>query len=238
MLYGIDISSWQDDINLKDVIFKNNIDFVIAKATEGRSFVDTPCDKFIQTCIDNDTLWGFYHFANRNTPELEADYFYNATKNYFGYGIPILDTETGQSGEWCQKFVDRIHALTGVYPIIYTSTANRHTFDNTAIPNTCGLWEAWYPDYYQHDFSNIPEYDGNVNPWAFSAMWQFTSTGQLNGYSGNLDLDVAFMDREAWMKYADPEGSYSNGNTAPIPSTSNLHTFEDDDIRVTVEVKK
>ena len=41
---GIDISSWQRDINLSAV----KADFVIVKATEGIGYVDKSCDMLFQ----------------------------------------------------------------------------------------------------------------------------------------------------------------------------------------------
>lgn len=233
MLRGIDISSWQEGINLREVILRNGLDFVVIKATEGCAFVETTCDYWVQTCRSNDTLWGFYHFARHNEPEAEAEYFYNACRNYFGEGIPVLDVETGQDGKWVQRFVDRIHALTGVYPVIYMSTGYVDTMYNTQVPSTCGLWAAQYP-YYAHGFDDI-EFDDTIGPWEFVAIWQFTSEGNLAGYDGNLDLDYAYMTPDAWKLYANPDGNV--GHTVQLPTSGTLHSFEDDDVRVTVEVK-
>ena len=239
MLRGIDISSWQTGIDLRNVIVSNAIDFVVIKATEGCAFVEDTCDYWVQTCISNGTLWGFYHFARHNDPEEEARYFVRACEGYFGHGIPVLDTETGQTGEWCQRFVDTVHALTGVYPIIYMSSnsGQRGKFEGTQVPSTCGLWEAFYPSASCTSFEDMPEYEGGTSPWAFGAMWQFTSNGRLAGYAYDLDLDVAWMDKEGWLLYADPEHEEA-GNTSELPSAGNLHTFEDDAVKVTVEVKK
>lgn len=238
VLKGIDISSWQTGIDLRSVILKNALDFVVIKATEGCAFVETTCDYWVQTCISNDTLWGFYHFARHNEPEDEARYFVQACEGYFGHGIPVLDTETGQSGKWCQRFIDTVHALTGVYPIIYMSSnsAQRSKFNDTQIPNTCGLWEAFYPDASCTNFETMPEYETGCSPWAFGAMWQFTSSGKLSGYHHELDLDVAWMDRDGWMLYADPERKELDVTTE-LPDTSELHTFEDDKVKVTIEIK-
>lgn len=239
MLRGIDISSWQTGIDLRHVIIANGLDFVVVKATEGCAFVEDTCDYWVQTCISNDTLFGVYHFARHNEPEAEADFFIDACEGYVGHGILVLDTETGQTGEWCQRFVDRVHARTGVYPIVYMSSngAQRGKFIETAIPRTCGLWEAFYPSA-STSFDDMPEYSGPTDPWEFGAMWQFTSSGRLIGYDYDLDLDVAWMDRDGWMLYADPEHEHMSGNTEVITKPSELHTFEDDKVRVTVEVKK
>lgn len=34
-----------------------------------------------------------------------------------------------------------------------------------------------------------------------SKIWQYTGTGRLKGYSGNLDLDMALMSEEEWKSY-------------------------------------
>ena len=237
MLRGIDISSWQEGIDLASVINDNALDFVVIKATEGCAFVETTCDAWVEVCKRTGTLWGFYHFARHNEPEEEADYFFRACEGYFGHGIPVLDVETGQSGKWVQRFVDRLHALTGVYPIIYTSTGNVDTFWGMQVPSTCGLWAAQYP-YYAHGFDDI-EFDDTIGPWQFVAMWQFTSEGILSGYGSYLDLDYAFMSRDAWALYADPDGSAGHAvqPTGQLPASATLHVFEDDKVKVTVEVK-
>lgn len=233
MLKGIDISSWQDDIDLRKVIVNNSLDFVIIKATEGAGFVEKTCDYWVQTCISNGTLWGFYHYAysDGNAPEDEAMFFYEACKNYFGHGIPILDIETDKIsdwGNWCQRFIDKIHALTGIYPMIYTSSAFMDRFEKTKLPATCGMWVAQYP-YYAHGFDNITYEDGSY-PWPFIAIWQFTSQGQLSGYTGYLDLDYAYMNRAAWLLYA---GAKPNTNV----DNKKHWTFENDYVKIEVTIK-
>lgn len=237
MLKGIDISSWQTGIDLS--VTMRDLDFCIVKATEGTAFVETTCDPWIQQLIKLKKLWGFYHFARTNEPEDEASYFVKACKNYFGHGIPVLDTETGQSGEWCQRFVDRVHALTGVWTIVYMSsnTKQRAKFIGTSIPKTCGLWEAFYPDARAIDFDHIPPYEGGCAPWEFAALWQFSAYGNLNGFDGAIDLDVAWMDAAAWQRYARPDTVAPNPEPKPEPELRKW-TFENNFVRVTVELKK
>ena len=89
---GIDISSWQRDINLSAV----KADFIIVKATEGIGYVDKSCDMLFQKALSLGKKLGFYHFARptaNNDPIREADFFYENCKGYFGKAIPILDWE-------------------------------------------------------------------------------------------------------------------------------------------------
>ncbi len=210
---GIDISNWQNGMNLYNL----DIDFCICKATEGLGYTDPSCDNFIQQCINKNILWGFYHFARENEPEKEAEYFYNECKNYFGHGIPVLDyeTENYNNREWCERFIKRVHELSGVWCIIYISAYRCTQYNGSWIPEKCGLWVAGYP-YIITDWTN-DEMPYNTSPFSVVAIWQFTSSLILNGFWEKLDGDIAYMDADAWMKYAKCE----NNNT-PTKSIDDL----------------
>lgn len=204
-LNGIDISNYQRGIDLTKVPF----DFMICKATEGTSIVHDTCDPYIQTCKKLGKLWGFYHFMNAEDPVKQADYFYQNCKNYFGEGIPVLDYEMygriGTAG--AKKFLDRIYELTGVRCIVYMSRSVCTEEDWSKIATNHALWVAQYannsPTGYQSD-PWLPS--GGFGAWSSCALHQYTSHGRLSGYSGNLDLDIAYMDAAAWKKFANPSG--------------------------------
>lgn len=199
-LKGIDISNWQNGIDIS----KLNIDFMICKATEGTSYIDRTCDRYIQKAISLNKLWGFYHFARENSAEREATFFYENTRGYIGRGIPVLDYEVwGKNSNdvaWCEAFIKKFHELTGIYCIIYISASHCKDFSQSWIPKKCGLWVAGYPkNYNSWPGENIPY---KVSPWQFAALWQFSSGLRLPGYNGNLDGNYAYMDEMAWAKYA------------------------------------
>lgn len=195
---GIDISNWQAGL----IPSALDIDFCIVKATEGVYFTDRYCDGFIQNCIENGILWGFYHFANDNEPEAEAEYFFNECRNYFNHGIPVLDYETSNPDnvEWCERFMTRLHDLTGVWAMLYISASRCGEYENSWLPEKCGLWVAGYP--YANENWTKQSLPYNIYPWPFAAIWQFTSSLHLSGYDGSLDGDIAYMDASAWAKYA------------------------------------
>lgn len=195
---GIDISNHQNGLIPSTL----DIDFCIAKATEGIGFIDPNCDEFIQDCIERNILWGFYHFARENKPEDEAQFFYENCINYFKNGIPILDyeTENYDNVEWCERFINKLHELSGVWCLLYISASRCKQYDGSWIPEKCGLWVAGYPEYYTRWISQDIPYD--ISPWKFAAIWQFTDCLIIPGFWEKLDGDIAYMDSEAWMKYA------------------------------------
>ena len=200
---GIDISNWQKDLDLKKIDY----DFVIVKATEGLNFVDKYCDGFIQTAKAMNKKWGFYHFARpTNDAIAEADYFVEHTRNYFGEGLPVLDWEAENKNDvqWALRWLNRVYALTGVKPLIYMSESVVNAYDwSPVVAADFGLWVAKYRDTkpdYNYDMSaagNMP----NVKWWPFYAMWQWTSIGRLDGYSGSLDCDVFYGTPQIWDAY-------------------------------------
>ena len=194
----------------------------------------------MQEAIRCDLLWGFYHFARNNDPEKEAQFFYESCKNYFGKGIPVLDIETETIedwGSWSQRFVDKIHAITGVYPVIYTSAAYVRRFVGTTIPQNCGLWIAGYPNETNTSFKPERTLPYKIAPWDIVAMWQFSSHGNLSGYYNLVDMDYAYMDSEGWMKYARGDGEIPKDDTVEIPVPKPIHHFENDSVIVDITVK-
>ena len=217
-LNGIDISNWQRGIDLSKV----PCDFVIAKATEGIGYVDKSCDGFIQQALKLGKKIGFYHFARptaNNDPIREADFFYENCKGYFGKAIPILDweAENKHNVAWAKKWLDRVYQRSGVKPVIYMSESVANAYNWSSVANAdYGLWVAKYRD-------NNPDYNYNManagsRPkakwWKFYCMWQWTSSGRLNGYSGNLDCNVFYGDGTTWDKYAG-----KSGTTQPVKPT-------------------
>lgn len=220
-LKGIDISKWQQGLDLSKIDF----DFVIIKATEGKSYVDPYCDKFFQQALGLGKKLGVYHFANNpsNSAEQEANWFVNNTKGYIGKAIPVLDWESKDTSNiaWALEWLQRVEAAYGCKPMIYMSESvvNRHDWSSVANANY-GLWVAKYRDNnpdYNYDMSNAGS-KPSVKYWPFYAMWQWTSTGRLDGWSGNLDLDEFYGDTNAWDKYVGvSDGNIDEGVVNPEP---------------------
>lgn len=208
MQHGIDLSNHQSGMDLAKVLKQTKTDFVICKATEGLTFVDKYCDRFMLTARQADKQVGFYHFARpeRSSARAEADFFLKQTSGYFNKGIPVLDWESpGKSNvKWAKEWLDRVYSITGVKPVIYMSESVVNAYNWKAVADAgYGLWVARYRDYSidrNYDMSTCGK-KPVVKWWSFYMMWQWTSVGRLDGYSGNLDCDVFYGDKEAWDAY-------------------------------------
>lgn len=198
MLSFIDISNHQGRAGLTDLSpLLPQVGGVIVKATEGTDFVDAYCDKYVQQLIKARKPWGFYHFAGNGSPAQEAHWFYKNCSNYFDHGIPILDWEGEQSVDWVNQFVNQIYGDTAIWPWIY---GNPWRFNQGGVEPNCMRWIAAYPSVAHPTFDQAetwkpPSADGVVG------AWQFCSDGRLNGYGGDLDCDLFYGDKTAWLKY-------------------------------------
>ena len=218
---GIDISNYQRGLDLGAIDY----DFVFCKATEGTGIVHDTCDPFIQKAISMGKCWGFYHFLNKEDPIAQANYFYENCKNYFGRGMPMLDYEDyGRIGtDKAKQFLDRIYELTGVRCIVYISRSVCTEEDWSAIAPNHALWVAQYADNNETGYQDSPWLaSGTFGAWDSCAIHQYTSHGRIGGYDGLLDLDIAYMDADAWAKFANPNGGTPAPSNDPQGSTADL----------------
>ena len=205
---GIDISNWQQGLDLAKLV--SELDFVICKVSEGTGFKDKYAKAWLDKARALGLLTGIYHYARHNNPEDDADYFLKCAGDEVGRSILVLDYEEGQGGAWADRFFNRIKSKTGIYPLIYCSASVCSDFSK-ATAEKCGLWLAGYPRDYTSWISG--SYPYSVKPWSYAVIWQFTSSLRLNGWSGKLDGDIAYIDAKQWTAYA--KGS-------PAPSQDNL----------------
>lgn len=213
---GIDISSWQQGLDLSKIPF----DFCIIKATEGTTLVQPTCDPWVQYCIQNGKPWGFYHFCAGSDPIAEANWFVDNCLNYFGHGIPVFDYEDyGRFGTAkAKQFLDRVYERTGVRCVVYTSRSVLKEEDWSAIAPNHKLWVAQYANYDVTGYQDDPWIQaGTFGAWDSIIIHQYSSNGRLSGYSKNLDLDKAYITPEQWNAIA-------KGDTVQQPTTSKPQT--------------
>lgn len=222
MLRVIDLNHWKGAVNLAAM----PIDAMITKATGGNGYVDDTCDANVQQAIALNLPWGVYHYFgdgfNDNDPISEANWFIQNCQGYLGKGQIWLDWERGGNpnvGNVSMAFawLEHVRVTSGYKPAgIYMSLDLIQTMDWSPVVDAgYALWCADYVDNntpipnFAMDPSRDPNprWDGTVN----DVMWQFTSTGQVDGYSGNLDCSFFYGARAAWS-------AYIGANTTPAPA--------------------
>ena len=194
VLYGADVSSYQGKFDIGD------LDFVIAKATEGTNYVNPYCDYVLQQAIKKQKPWGFYHYFTGVGYKKEVDYhLQNTWKGYGRKGLPCFDWESNSNAafgdsSYLKNAADYFHDKTGVWPVIYCTAETARSLSSTGIFKTCALWCAGYP--YNNGGWNLPPFIYQL-PKCTMILWQFDAA---NG----LDKDVSYIDAKTWAKYCNP----------------------------------
>lgn len=148
-IVGADISDNNGQINWP--VFKNNLNFVIMKATEGNGYIDKLFGYNLAQARALSVPRGIYHFARPdlgNTPEAEAQFFINIVKGqqllvgeslYLDYEKPIAKNNVGWALRWLQIVEEQL----GIKPLFYTYQSMLQIEDWTpVVQNDNGLWIA------------------------------------------------------------------------------------------------
>lgn len=203
---GIDISHWQQGINLTSV----TCGFVIIKATQGTKYVDPCFQKFCAQAMSLGKKIGLYHYYGSGEPEAQAEHFLQTVRSYIGKAVLVLDWEVDQNPDFKKgpalpkRFLDYVLAKTGVHPLIYMSKSVCREYNWTeVVKGNYGLWMAQYANKKPTGYQDKPWTDQKgLGAFKGYAIHQYSSAGRLPGYGGSLDLDIAYMTPAAWDKYA------------------------------------
>lgn len=189
---GIDVSHHNGSIDFKKVA-ADGISFVFVKATQGKSFRSKTFLQFVKDAKAVGLLVGAYHYVDDSAGSVEAakseaQNFYRAIQDAGGIGVfdlpPVMDYESNKNGHSkatitavAKTFLEEIHKLTGVKPLVYTYPA--------FISNFTGL--SSYPLWIARYSTQMPVDASGWTRWDF---WQY-SDGSAGGYlpRGNRKVD-------------------------------------------------
>ena len=207
-LNGFDVASYQAGMNVGEAAG----DFVLVKATEGIDYTNPEFNGHAKHTLSAGKKLGVYHFI-RNDSDIkqQADYFLTVVKPYIGKTMLVLDFEntTGSTIQnragvgLAKQWLDYVYQQTGVRPVLYTGINCENSLDWSSVVNVnYGLWIAQYNNYNVVNGYQPRDLYGSLKHWKTAVMFQYTSTGRLPGWNGNLDFDVFYGDKSAWDKYA------------------------------------
>lgn len=208
-LYTVDVYSGSSDSIIRDP----HADGVIVKATQGTGYVNPRCNHQLELAGQLGKLRGLYHYAGGGDPVAEAQFFINNIRNYVGQGALILDWESYQNSSWgntnwARQFVEEVHRLTNVWPMIYVQESAIWQVANCA--DVCPLWVAKYASM-NWDSWALPNMEVSSGAFKFLTGWQFTG--------GDMDRSIFYLTKEAWGKIANPTGAVEPAAPAPKPAS-------------------
>lgn len=188
MLKGYDTSHHQNDETFNKYL--EQADFMIIKATEGKTYTDPCFKKRAKILNDMEIFNGFYHYArpDNNTPSQEADNFYNTIREYVNnFTIIVLDWEGKSlqySFDWATEFCKIMQEKLKRPCIIYASAS--------IVRMYAYKWRYWWTAHYNSQCQSGCNHDG-----VEEIMVQFTSTP--------IDIDTFKGSKTDWMKLCGTE---------------------------------
>lgn len=243
---GIDVSEWQGDINWNG-IKADGVDyaFIRAGATTSSSFdlkEDRKFDINMQGSGSAGVARGLYWYSQATTEEeavAEAKKLVAQAKKY-DVELPLvmdLEFSNGRFDKAYNSWRARGSAyarqrMTSVaeaflsycrsqgYPAsIYLSTSLAGSFSGVDTKSLAdNSYEVWVA-HYSNELSAYPEYN----------VWQFTSTGRMQGIKGNVDCDAMYVDKSA-RKAGNPGLDAEPANTmvryTGAPATTNVNVSD------------
>lgn len=200
---GQDVSAHQGNVNWQSQ-WNQGSRWAYVKASEGNYYLNENYTQQYNGSRDVGMVRGAYHFAIPNwssgadqaryfvangggwtadgytlPPVLDIEYnpYAGRTINGFYFGNTCYDMSKAQLGQWAADFGNTVKALTGRFPVIYSTT----DWWNTCVGNpTFGNYPLWLASYWNNP-TNSP---GNMPvSWDNYTMWQYSSTGPFEGDS-------------------------------------------------------
>lgn len=193
-LEGIDVSRWQGEPRWAEAKAAG-VRFVIAKATEGSTWVDPQYARNRAKLRAKAIPFSAYHFAGPDTTPgdatAEADHFVNTAGLDGRNLLPVLDLERHNDlsaellRDWAATWLARVEERLGVKPMIYTSSSfwiERMGDTKWFADNGYRLWIA----HWNVDSPTVPADNWSGRGWT---LWQHAVQGGLAGFNGKVDRD-------------------------------------------------
>lgn len=190
---GIDVSSWQGDINFEKVK-SAGVEFVIIRVgskwgMDGDYFIDSKFEQNIEGFNKVGLPVGIYFYSYaKNSKEAyeEAMWIIDKIKKY-KIDLPIaFDWENWSS---FNKYNLSMYSLTEMSKV-FLNTIEKHGYRGMNYSSKSyleGIWfDTGYPTWLAH-YTKQTNYEGDY------MFWQFCNNGLVDGINGNVDLNVMYL---------------------------------------------
>lgn len=214
---GFDVSHYQSGLDVGSAK-RQGYEFVIAKCTEGTGYADPAYDAFRKAAQANGMLFAAYHFLSHGNAAGQAALL---AEHIGDKTIPVmLDVEAnGATVADARDFRAACKRRGITVSLLYLP---HWYWQRLGSPSLAGwrLVSSAYPSSaHAHGSKLYPGARGSG--WAAyggtkPVLWQFASTGKIDGYAGNVDLD-AFEGSRAQLAALGVFKDYGHAKPAPKP---------------------
>lgn len=197
---GVDVSKWQGEIDWEKAK-ADGVEFAMLRAGYGQGNIDDRFKRNADECTRLGIPFGVYWFSYAYTEDMarkEAQYCLNAVAPYklsypiaFDFEYDSVDHAQGKgvivtktlASAIARAFLTEIENA-GYYATLYANPNYLATYFDDNIPTRYDIWLAQWPRNPQ------PE----PKPEQCGGMWQYTSSGTVDGIEGRVDMNYAYYD--------------------------------------------
>lgn len=214
MKKGIDVSTWQGDIDFKKVKAAG-YDFVIIRAGYGK--LSTQKDNKFEQNYKNAKAAGlnvgayWYSYADsadEATKEAQACLQAIAGKQFeYPVFFDMEEAKQMKSREFCDSLINAFCSKmekSGYFVGLYSNLSTLNTYVSEAVRKRYAIWLA--------QWASKPTYNGAYG------IWQKSDKGSVPGIKGNVDLDESYIDYPRIIKAKGLNG-FKLISTDPAPET-------------------
>lgn len=202
---GVDVSKWQGEIDWEKAK-ADGVEFAMLRAGYGQGNVDEQFYRNADECTRLGIPFGVYWFSYAYTEAMarrEAEHCLEVIKPYklsypvaFDYEYDSYDhgVENGVAptktliSAMARAFLNKVEEA-GYYGMLYTNPNYLAQYFDDDLPKRYDIWLAKWP-------YTIPGPD-TPKPEQCGGIWQYTSSGTVDGIEGRVDMNYAYYDYPA-----------------------------------------
>lgn len=200
---GLDCSKYQKDINWA-LAKAAGIQFAFIKITEGTTGHEDNIYNLkarVLSAQQNGVKVGYYHFARPGNIEIPENDALEEAQNVLDHiaflpkvQLPLVldieaystatiwDNKVDHMNRYIKTFIQKLNEQ-NIRVIFYSYKS----FADTNTSPIFGLQPLWIAAYLNNPEANVPSIP---NGWSEWKIWQFTEKGIVNGYNGEMDLNI------------------------------------------------
>ncbi|WP_306132778.1 GH25 family lysozyme [Roseivivax marinus] len=200
-VHGIDASKFQGSIDWRAAA-AGGANFAFLKATEGGDRADEHfAEHFAAAAAAQVPVGGYHFYYFCSSPEDQARWFIRNVPRVPGALPPVLDLEWNPHSPTCvtrppqaevRRVVETWLSIVSQHyqqrPIVYVPIEFWRDRDVTRLP----------ADYWLRSVARHPDEAFPGSSWQF---WQYSATGQVQGVSGDCDLNVFGGSESLWRRW-------------------------------------
>lgn len=201
-VHGIDAARFQQSVNWREAK-RAGVEFAFVKATEGGDLLDPMFASHWKGARSAGIPTGAYHFYYFCTkPRVQARWFIRNVPKKRGALPPVLDMEWNPFSPTCKTRPPAAEVRRQM--TIWLNVVERHYGQRPIIYTTPGFYKdndlrrMSREEFWLRITAKTPKQAYPGQAWSF---WQYSGTGLVPGFEGEVDLNVFAGNRRQWKAW-------------------------------------